>query len=315
MPRISAAITTFNRAAYLSRAIGSVLNQTFSDFELLILDNSSADGTEDVVRAAGDPRIRYIRHPECNISQSRNIGVRDARGEFLAFLDDDDEWLPDKLERQVARFEESDAELGLVYGGFQRFDDRGHTFETHRPVLRGKVLISLLWQKDAFTGSASNPMLRLSAVRALGGFDENVPTSEDWEFYLRLAEYYNTEYIPDIVVRIRHHSGSRLADRIDDARRLEERVVQRYGRLMDSRLRSFYLRKIGGKLCRTGRPAEGRQRLLQAIRLDPLNVLGYGQFGLSFLSAGAYQKLHVWYRRLAGATATGRAVKTGPMDR
>jgi hypothetical protein len=124
-------------------------------------------------------------------------------------------------------------------------------------------------------------------------------TSEDWELYLRLAEQYEVSFIPDVVLRIRQHAGARLGDRIDDARKLEERVLERYGRVMDPALRSFYLRKIGGKLCRSGSTREGRRRLVQAIKTNPFNPGGYAQFGLSFLGGGAYRRVHTWYKRVA----------------
>jgi len=296
--RVSAIITTFNRAELLRAAIASVLGQTFHDFELIILDNSSADHTPAVLADLNDPRVRCVTHPPLTIAQSRNLGLREARGEFVAFLDDDDEWLPRKLECQLARFEQGPATLGLVYGGFVRIDASGREFETHRPRLRGKVRTALLWQKDAFTGSASNPMMRTGAVRAVGGFDGSLVTSEDWELYLRLAEHYDVGDVSDVVVRIRTHPGARLGDRIGEAQKVEEMVLGRYGPEMDPRLKSFYLRKIGGKLLRLGAARDGRARLLQAIRADPLNPLGYVQYGLSYAGPAAYERIHRWYKWL-----------------
>lgn len=294
--RVSAIITTFNRAELLRGAIASVLGQTFRDFELIILDNSSADHTRVVLAGIDDPRARCLTHPPLTIAQSRNLGLREARGEYVAFLDDDDEWLPGKLECQLARFEESPATLGLVYGGFVRIDASGRELGTHRPRLRGKVQTALLWQKDAFTGSASNPMMRTAAIQAVGGFDDSLSASEDWELYLRLTERYDVGDVSDVVVRIRTHPGARLGDRIGDARKVEEVVLSRYGPGMGPRLKSFYLRKIGGKLLRLGAARDGRARLLQAIRSDPLNPLGYVQYGLSYAGPEAYERLHRWYK-------------------
>jgi glycosyltransferase involved in cell wall biosynthesis len=297
VPTVSAIITTFNRERFLVGALQSALGQTYRDFELLVLDNSSADGTPALIARQADPRIRYVRHPPLGIAAARNLGVREAQGEFVAFLDDDDEWLPGKLEQQVAAFRGCPAGLGLVYGGFTRIDERGVEVETHHPALRGKILSELLWQRDAFTGSASNPMMRASVLRSLGGFDEALATSEDWELYLRLAERFEVESVPDVLLRIRTHRGSRLGDRIEDARRVEEVVLHRFGPRMNARLRSLYLRKIGGKLCRTGAVRQGRERLREAIRADPLNPVAYAQYGLSLLGAAVYRRVHDSYRR------------------
>lgn len=295
---VSAIITTFNRERFLDAAIRSVLSQTYREFELLVLDNSSSDGTATLVGGFRDPRIRYIRHPPLPIAAARNLGVRTAQGEFVAFLDDDDEWLPVKLERQAAAFRRAPAGVALVYGGFTRIDERGVPTRTHRPSLRGRILTALLEQRNAFTGSASNPMMRTAVLRTLGGFNEALATSEDWELYLRLADQYEVEYVPEVLVRIRTHREARLGDLIDEAREVEELVLERYGPRMSGPLRSLYLRKIGGKRCRAGALHEGRARLRQAIGLDPLNPLAYAQYVLSFLGRRAYGRVHRVYRRL-----------------
>jgi len=299
MPRVTAVITTFNRAPLLAGAIRSVLAQTDGDLELLVMDNASTDATEAVVRGAADARVRYIRHPPATIARARNLALAEARGEFVAYLDDDDEWLPDKVACQRAAFAAVAPDVALVYGGFARIDAGGALVETHAPVLRGRVLEALLWQRDAFTGSASNPMLRASVVRALGGYNDEMTTSEDWELYLRLAEQHAVDYVPQVVVRIRTHRGPRLGDRVRDAAAVEQLVLGRYGPVMTPALRSYYLQKIGGKLCRTGDAREGRAYIRAAVRTNPRNVLAYAQYGLSFLGDGVYRRLHAWYKRVA----------------
>lgn len=311
MPVVSAVITTFNRARYLGAAIQSVLAQTFDDFELLVLDNQSTDGTAQVVAGFHDPRLRYIRHEPLPIAHSRNLGVREAAGECIGFLDDDDEWLPRKLELQVALLRQAPSEVALVYGGFTRIDEVGVEFASHTPVLRGRILHDLLWHRDAFTGSASNPLMRITAVRALGCYDESLLTSEDWELYLRLAERYAVEYVPDAVVRIRSHRGPRLGDRVADAMAVEQLVLDRYGGRMDAALRSYYLQKIGGKLCRIGQNGRGRVVLLQAIGIQPSNILAYGQLALSFLGAGGYRRAHLAFKQVQRAIDV-RTKASGP---
>lgn len=297
MPRVTAIITTFNRAHFLRASIRSVLSQTYRDLELLVLDNSSSDDTTRVVESFSDPRLHYIRHAPLNISRSRSLGLNKANGEFVAFLDDDDEWLPPKIQRQVGAFDAGDSSLGLVYGGFVRIDSEGTEFETHLPILRGKILSDLLWQKDAFTGSASNPMMKLSGVMEIGGFDEKLMTSEDWEMYLRLSEKYQIDYVPDVVVRIRSHRGPRLGDRVGDAMKVEEMVLYRYAVTMSPELRSYYLQKIGGKLCRIGSPREGRQRLRDALWENPSNWIAGVQYLLSLTGMKNYQRIHRLYKR------------------
>jgi len=297
MPVVSAIITTFNRANYLETAICSVLKQDFNDFELIILDNSSTDNTESIIAGFVDPRIRTIKHPHLTISQTRNLGVKEAKGNFIAFLDDDDEWLPNKLSSELSLFEKMTEDVALVYGGFVRIDTEGKQFYTHTPILQGKVLKELLSLKDDFTGSASNPMIRKSAIVALGGFDESVNTGEDWEFYLRLAEYYQIRFVPEEVVAIRHHFGVRLGDRLRDYIDLEEKVMQRFAAIFDAdnKLKSFYLQRIGGKYLRLGETYNGRKYIRRAIRCFPSNRIAYIQLLLSFFKKNTYSAIHRIY--------------------
>ena len=115
-PGISVIIPTYNRAHLISRSAKSVLAQTYPDFELIIVDDGSGDNTEEIIEALADPRIRYLRH-ESNrgVSAARNTGIRAARGDYIAFQDSDDEWLPQKLEKQLGLFEQDNrGDLGLV---------------------------------------------------------------------------------------------------------------------------------------------------------------------------------------------------------
>lgn len=295
LPRVTAIITTFNRRAFLGNAIDSVLAQSLVDFELIILDNDSSDGTDALVSGYTDPRIRYRKHRAMGIAEQRNLGVGLARGEFIAFLDDDDVWLPCKLEAQYRKFLNSDGTVGLVYGGFLFYDDAGREWGAHLPQLIGKVIEGLLWASDPFCGSASNPMLRKSAILSLGGYDRKVAVGEDWELYLRLAERYCIEAVPEIVLRIRQHSGPRLGQKVDAALSTERHVYVRFGRGMSRALKSRYLQKIGGKYVRLGNKRRGRKFLLLAISVCRTNAYAYAQLLLSLFGGKTYHYFHRLY--------------------
>ena len=112
-PKVSVIIPTYNRAHLVGRAIRSVLNQTYQDFEIIVVDDGSTDNTEEVVKSFNDPRIRYIRHEKNRGgSAACNTGIRAARGEYIAFQDSDDEWLPEKLEKQMQVFENTPTGVG-----------------------------------------------------------------------------------------------------------------------------------------------------------------------------------------------------------
>jgi glycosyltransferase involved in cell wall biosynthesis len=300
--RASAIITTFNRKILLEKAMRSVLAQTFQDFELIILDNSSKDGTEELVKkmAAEDSRIVYVRHPQLNIAQARNLGVRTARGEFLGFLDDDDEWLPRKLELQVGLFDKSPASVALVYGGFNRVTTSGEIYNTFTPRLRGKVFDGYFCGHDPLTGSASNPLIRKSAFDVSGLYDENIKSSEDWEMYLRLARDFEFEYVKEPVVDIRAHAGPRLGDKLEDAAQAEIIACGKFADYLAAHptCRSYYLQTIGGKYCRVGKAAVGRRYLREAITVAPGNTVARVQILLSYLGAPTYRWFHKTYQRM-----------------
>jgi len=300
MPLITAIITTFNRAQFLEKAVKSILTQTFENFELLVLDNSSTDNTQEIVKGFNDKRIKYIKHKPIGISAARNLGVKKASGEFIAFLDDDDEWLPNKLQNQIDIFKKNKLDAALVYGGFVWINEKNKIIGKHLPALRGYILKELLSQKDYFTGSASNPMIRKSVFKNIGYYNKNVLTGEDWEFYLRLSQKFKIDFTNKFVVKIKQHSGSRLGDKLLEAAELELLVLKNYSEIFKNnpRLKSLYLQKIGGKFCRISQPQKGRIYLKKAIRVYPLNYLAYGQYLLSFLGDSCYKTAHKFYRNI-----------------
>jgi glycosyltransferase involved in cell wall biosynthesis len=280
----------------LRRAIESVLAQTFKDFELLVLDNSSTDDTEKVTRSFEDARIRYIKHPKMGISGARNLALRESEGEYLAFLDDDDEWLPNKLEDEYAVFaKDTEKKIGLVYGAYVHINQKtGKVFETIYPKRRGNVYEYAVTHEDTLTGSASNPMLRKEAVIAVGGYDEAVPTGEDYEMFLRLAKQYEFDYIEQPVLKIYVHGGYRLSYQVEPYIQTELIVYKKHFDLIRKypRVQAHYLEVIAGRYLRIGKPKEARQYLRQALEVRPMSVIAYAQFILSYLPKKLYLFLH-----------------------
>src|SRR5262249_25255030 len=174
MPKVSVIIITYNRAQYLQRAIRSVLNQTFQDFEIVVVDDASTDETPEVVKAFSDPKIRYFRHPiNRQEAGSRNTAIQNARAEYVAFLDDDDLWLPQKLAVQVDLLDKSPSTVGVVYTSFLDIDG-----ETEKVLglwtaeKRGNVLQDLI--EKNWIGIPSTVVLRRKCFDAVGLFDAQV---------------------------------------------------------------------------------------------------------------------------------------------
>lgn len=299
-PAISVVITTFNRAPMLERAMRSVFNQTFTDFELLVLDNSSSDQTPRVIASFSDRRLRYLKHEPLGISAARNLALREARADLIAFLDDDDEFLPEKLRLQYEIMEnDRDGKIGLVYGAYIHcHQESGRVYETIVPHRRGDVYVHAISYRDTLTGSASNPLLRRNAVQAVGGYDESVFTGEDYEMFLRLSQRFHFDYVSEPVVVIYVHRGYRLGNRLADYLNTELTVYRKHQSFIDAhrRVRSRHLQVIGGKYIRLGQTLEGRHCLRQAIRANFFSGRAWAQLGLSFLPLGVYRRAHQWAR-------------------
>ncbi len=185
--RVSVVIPTHDRAALVGRALRSVLAQTVGDLEVIVVDDGSTDGTARVVADWPDPRVRLVRFDRCRgVAAARNEGIRQARADLVAFLDSDDEWLPEKLERQLARLEAAtDPRVTTVFCLDYRYTPGWGRIPRSGVVHEGDVFASLL--RD-WTPHPSLALVRRSALLAVGGFDETLPYDEEQDLWLRMAE-------------------------------------------------------------------------------------------------------------------------------
>ncbi|MFC2158909.1 glycosyltransferase family 2 protein [Acidobacteriota bacterium] len=207
-PIVSVVMPTYNHARYLSESIPSVMNQSFAEWELIIIDNFSEDDTETIVREfeRQDPRIRYFQYSNKGIiAASRNYGIKQAQGDFVAFLDSDDIWLPAKLTDQMSVFETKE-KTGLVYSKAVGFKDDGKLLhEMPKKVISGKVFFRLL--KDNFIG-CSTVIMRKSIFDEIGHFDVSpeLVSVEDYELWMRCARDHSIFGVDKVLVKYRIHS-------------------------------------------------------------------------------------------------------------
>lgn len=203
MPSVSVIVPTHNRAAYLHRTLQSVLAQTFTDYELIVVDDGSTDDTPSVVCALADTRIHFVQQAQRERATARNEGIRQARGEFIAFLDDDDLWLPAHLERALTAFERT--QVGVVYSGWRHIDvkDRVLPEAPHLPTNRGQVLLDLLFGCWFPTSAA---LIRHTSLERAGNFDPSLVPVEDWDLWIRTAMNGSEfDFAPEPLVLYRLH--------------------------------------------------------------------------------------------------------------
>jgi glycosyltransferase involved in cell wall biosynthesis len=213
LPAVSIIIPTYNRAHLIDRSIKSVLAQTYRDFELIIVDDGSADNTEQVVRSYNDQRIRYLKHPKNRgVSAARNTGIKAAAGSYIAFQDSDDEWLPRKLEKQMALFEEDKkGDLGLVLCEYLVLEKERETHSA--PNISNLDYEQLISHPGAFNEGPSRFLLKRDLTAAELYFDEKLRACEDWDFLLRISHICRIDYVKEVLVKYIIHNESHLGSR------------------------------------------------------------------------------------------------------
>ncbi|MCU0759897.1 MAG: glycosyltransferase family 2 protein [Steroidobacteraceae bacterium] len=278
-PRVSVVIPTRNRAALLRRALESVFAQGFVDHEVLVVDDASTDDTAALLAGWPDPRLRVLRQPAAGGGpRARNRGIEASRGEFVAFLDDDDEWLPRKLALQVARFDAPGPPLVLVHCGTDLVSARSgrlvHRFDVaDRPMTCTDFLREL-----PFT--TSNAMVRRSSLQAIGGFDETLAGAQDRDLWIRLARIGAVGAVPEVLLR-RYLHGEQISSSLSAKLRAKEQFLAKYREDLrrHPREHALHLWRLGVLYCVAGRVREARRALLLAVctdpgRLDALRDLG-----------------------------------------
>jgi glycosyltransferase involved in cell wall biosynthesis len=206
MPRVSIVLPVYNGAATIGETIHSALCQSFSDFELIVIDDGSDDATPALLAAMSDPRITIRRYPNAGLATTRNRGLSLAQGDLIAFLDADDLWLPDKLQLQVAALD-SHPEAALAFGWTDYIDEHGRFIHAGQHIaVGGAVLDQLLGNNFIETGS--NPLLRREAFQQCGNFDESLHAAEDWDLWLRVAARFPFVLVPQTLVLYRVHPRS-----------------------------------------------------------------------------------------------------------
>jgi glycosyltransferase involved in cell wall biosynthesis len=212
--KVSIIIRTYNRGYTISKALCSVLDQSFSDYELIVVDDGSTDDTAEVVAKVAGDRARYIRHMQNRgVGAAFNTGIAAARGEMIAALDSDDEWKPNKLEREVA-FLDSHPAVDVVFSDVEMVTSNGkipslfglmRRYSEIAPPVRGNGGFVLdqrrmyLWLLQEVPVKPSASVLRRQVFEKVGKFDESSRSGEDWDFYLRLAHVSHFGVIDSIL--------------------------------------------------------------------------------------------------------------------
>jgi glycosyltransferase involved in cell wall biosynthesis len=310
---VSVVIPAYRRADTLPRAIESVLSQSLSDLELIVVDDASPDRTVDVVAgyAAADPRVGLVRQPENRgVAAARNRGVAEARCESVAFLDADDEVVPEKLARQVDALARAEAGVGLVYTGVETVGRDGARVPDH--ASRSGRLFPALLERNVLNGAGSSALIPRHVFDEVGGFDEALPAAEDYELWLRIARSFAVLAVPEPLIRYHDPAG----DPVEDARR-RSRNLRANRAARETILRRFRpdMRRLGvehlfvldsaRRELANGARAEFARQMARLLRL---------RRGRAHLARAALRRASALLRRLVDRARAARRVRRRGRD-
>lgn len=285
MPEISIVIPAYNAEKTILKTIKSVLEQTFQDFEIIVINDGSKDKTVEITESIQDKRINIFSYENRGLPTARNRGISRSNGEFIAFLDADDLWTKDKLEMQLTTLKQN-PKAGLAYSWtcFMDVDQKGEAISflpSPEYAFAGNVYQQLLI--GDFIHSGSNTLIRCQAIQAAGEFEPTLKSCEDWDYWLRIAARFNFVVVPKYQILYRRTPGAMSSkvevmkeaslisiERAYNAAPKELQYLKKYTLTNFHRYcASLYLQHRNDNLG----IAEARQHLVSAISLQPKTLL------------------------------------------
>ena len=280
-PTFSVVMPTYNRAHLVGRAIRSVLDQTFADFELVIVDDASTDDTEAAIGAIDDGRLVYLRRPSNGgNARARNDGLRRARGRYITFLDSDDEFLPTFLETMHGLLDRADADVGFAWvGRYTVVDGRGVDGADGERITRTATWVPPTsggryegFLRTLQGGIGYGLTIRRGCLETVGFFDESLRSAVDTDYVLRLAERHGYVYGTDLLVKVHLHEGARVTHSTANKARSYEAIIEKHlPKLAGSPdVQAGLHYKVGHLFYQAGDRAAGRRHLVAALQKRPL---------------------------------------------
>lgn len=305
MPKVSILLTCFNHLAYLPACLEGVRAQTFRDHEIIALDDGSTDGSREWLESNAKDAKLVFNETNVGTYGTLNRGLEAVTGEFVAVLNDDDLWAPEKLERQLSLFE-AHPEVGLVHTDGWFIDGQGNRlegsplgFEFPRTET-GDLLLALLYANKIIASAA---LVRRECFDKLGGFNEAYFGSGDWEMWLRIAEEWQIGFVaePLTFYRVHGENASHKLERIwTDDERLREWIRTQYPLIESKGYPATALRAaqahneacLGTVRTLNGNPRSGREAYGRSIRLAPSRLKSYLRWAATFLPRDLFRKLN-----------------------
>jgi glycosyltransferase involved in cell wall biosynthesis len=283
MPTVSVIIPTYNYGRFIDESLKSVFDQTFQDFEIIVIDDGSSDDTAQRIDSYGN-RIRYFRQQQKGPAAARNLGIRESKGEFIAFLDADDFWYSTKLEKQLKLFR-TNPRLGMVLTDNALFDDGGiyKDYVNKKGYLFSGDLVSNIFLRSGVV--TPTVMVRRRVFEKVGMFEENLYIAEDDNMWIRIAVEYEVDIVDESLAQIRDHRfrTMRASDKLESSVENNiELLTTKYGDMVAGQIRPLANQKyyqlyfnFGYQYFSARDYRMARPRFLKAIRSKPSKLKAY----------------------------------------
>lgn len=280
MKLVSAIVTTCKRdPEIVLRAIDSILAQIYPSIEIIVVDDSpeTFEYRNEVMQrvVSRSPEIVYLQNEtQSGADYSRNRGVAAANGDYVAFLDDDDEWIPEKIDKQIKVLDTSDLNTAMVYCDYYRYDDQIQTQQVVKLRKSSGTVLNDLMQCGNFCGGLSMPLLKMSALRAVGGFDNSLSALQDYDVWIRLAQNYSFIYLDEPLVVYHctggNHISNNMKAKISSAKNILEKYKEYYD--LNRRAKAHMMENLTTYYAAEGDMHMALSSMCKIVALTPLNI-------------------------------------------
>ncbi|MEK0290651.1 glycosyltransferase family 2 protein [Caldifermentibacillus hisashii] len=277
---ISVIIPTYNRGHMIHVSIESVINQSYKNLELIIVDDNSEDNTKEIVEEymKKDKRIKYIKHDvNKGGAAARNTGIFNATGDYIAFLDSDDEWYPKKLEKQIKVIQENN-NIDLVFTAYKVMEKYSNKLIGYHKIKKNYRLSQLY--KNNFLGSTSSLLIKKQKLIEVNGFDDKLKSCQDWDLYLKCCDSSNF-YVIDEPLLTQYYHGNRISNNNDAIIQGHKAIIKKILRILQRKkypkmetnmiLSELYLR-MSKLYFKNNNFEQGKRFLFISMKLYPLNI-------------------------------------------
>ncbi|MBD3296626.1 MAG: glycosyltransferase [Candidatus Omnitrophica bacterium] len=290
-PKVSIVVPAYNRARLLEGCLLNLLEQTYPDLEIIVVDDGSTDDTARVVEATDDGRLKYIRHDiNRGLPAARNTGIRASSGEFIAFQDTDDRWEKDKTRIQMDIFRDLPLEVGVVYSNVSRaVGGREYIVPGKKHAGDGNIRTGILYGNFIAVISA---VVRRACFDKAGYFDERLPSLEDWELWIRISRSYRFRFVENVLARVNYTEDSLTAN-VRYTIEAREIILKKHHKLFlgERQALAKNYAQLGWDHCLNGETPQGRNWCGKAVRTahGPVYCLVYlitllGENAVKFLN-------------------------------